>query len=1120
MPMILRQPADMTAPDPPPQRNSLRFVSPFMKSHAFAAFVTLPTVFCILEGNAQDRATQLASLPLSTPLSGEGATLFQTVSPDESNIHFVNAYDHPERWTTLWHQYFLGSIGTGIALGDVNGDGLADIYAMGKDSPNALYLNNGDFSFIDATAESGVAGRDGIGAGVSMVDIDNDGDLDIYATYTGFANELFINDGKGVFTESARQWGLDIETGSNAPAFADYDRDGDLDLYLQCNFLTASGLPEGMPDLLFENLGERFVEVTAEAGIEGRGQGHAAIWWDYNEDGWQDIYIANDFEPADKLYRNNKDGTFTDVIKEVMVWAPYSAMGADIGDVNNDGHIDLFVAEMATKDHVKHHRTVGMINFKLLRAPTGAVSQYMNNMLAVKAGPNQFIEVGHLAGLEATDWTWSPRFADLDNDGWLDAYFTNGMARAFHDGDIGLRSLNVRGTQRMAYYKASPRYDERNLVYRNEGHLRFKDVSAEWGLDLLGVSFGSAFADFDLDGDLDIVVSNLSDNLALYRNNSVAGNRVAFRLVGEKSNRYGIGAKLRLQTGGMTQAREMTLTRGYLSTDEPVAHFGLGEAEVVESLEIEWPSGARQRLEGLQAGNRYTVSESASGSEDSSEPSQATLFTPAAIDVPEETVTSEEYFQMFPTQMHIPFVETRRGPPMLVEDLDGDGWMDVVLGGPTGLETRVFRNVDGKRLELVESEAFEDDFDCEDRDIDAFDYDSDGDLDLLVTSGGIELDEGDVYYQDRIYLNAGDLQFERLDEDLFPAPTESSSQAQLMDVEGDGDLDILVGGGTRKGRYPQHEDNLLWLREGDGFVLDKSSAFAQAFRQSGNINDFLLADLDGDGDFDLSQAVEWGSPRFWYRENGEYRSRNPAQPTESLRGVWRSLASGDFDGDGRLDVVLGGIGLNTRYRPSEEEPNVLLSSNNKYLDNTYIEARSIEGQLYPVETRDIQDYQFPDLMEKQTTSVEAYANMTIEQIFPAELLDKYERYYMTETRSMILYQNEEGGFSAQPLPTEAQSGIAADIVVADPDGDGRDDLLMAFEMHPLKVWADRVLRGHVFLLQNQGGRDFEALWPWQTGLGVDGYPRQGAFADMDNDGEDDLLIALNEGPLLVYAKRK
>ncbi|MBK1879407.1 VCBS repeat-containing protein [Pelagicoccus mobilis] len=1057
----------------------------------------------------------LEIIPFTDDGRSEGR--FVQVESGYSGVSHLNEYNHPERWTRLWHQYFLGTIGAGVALGDVDGDGFADIFAVGKDSENRLYLNKGGFQFSEEASERGILSLGKIGAGVSMLDIDNDGDLDIYATYTGFPNELYINDGKGVFVESAVSWGLDIETGSNAPSFADYDRDGDLDLYLQCNFLTASGFADGMPDLLFENQNGVFVNVTEAAGISGRGQGHAAVWWDYNEDGWPDLYVANDFEAADRLYLNNQDGTFSDVIGSVLVTSPYSAMGADIGDLDNDGVAELLVGEMATDDPEKHQRTVASIETKSIYASRTTASQYMQNMLSTRIGESQFAEIARMTGLAATDWTWAVRIADLDNDGLQDVYFNNGMIRAFHDGDLGVKSEKARtGWQRMAYFKQAPRYDERNLLYRNLGDFQFQEVGESAGVGVVGVSFSAAFADLDLDGDLDLVTSNMDAPLSVFRNDLATGSSVVVQLKGRDSNRYGIGARLKLHRAEDVLSREMTLTRGYLSTDEPVAHFGLGEQVEIDRLEIFWPSGTVQLVRGLKAGNRYLIEEVAS-EELEIEKADEPIFRESDFSVPSGMASIEEYFRLHPRQMLKPHTDFRSGPPILLRDLNGDGWLDLLLGGATGDETEILWNREGAGFEAGSYELFEDDFDAEDLGLLCEDLDGDGRLEVVVASGGEELDVGDEYYADRVYsLSEDGIQLERWKRSpAFPAmPTASMA---LVDCDGDGDLDLLAAGGSKSMRFPFHERNVVWRRGDDGFEREEKSDFAEAFAWSGNTSELLSVDWTGDGRPDLVQAVRWGAPRFGEMGDEGLVLAKEAIDEEGLAGDWSSVASGDFDGDGRMDVVLGNRGLNLRHVPSAESPLALFVPTDPIRRNLYVECYTHEGRLLPVESRILHTAQFPGLVERNTRSIEDYAKKDVFEILGSEALDEFTRFEIAETQSLILYQKEPGRFTPEALPRWVQSGQAMDILPLDYDEDGWLDLVFSLEPRAPRLWVDRPLKGHVILLRNMKGKGFEAILPKDSGLEVDGFPRHLAWGDLDGDGRSELLLTLSDGPLRIFS---
>ncbi|EDY81647.1 FG-GAP repeat domain protein [Verrucomicrobiia bacterium DG1235] len=1074
-------------------------------------FFFASTAFSILE--SAELTSSWVNSKQSGTNQGQG---FTRIPADLSGLSHANEYTHPERWRSLWHQYFLGTIGSGIALGDIDGDGLADVFSVGKDSSNRLYLNLGDLVFQECSGDRGVAEKTGIGAGVSMVDIENDGDLDIYVVYTGSENELYLNDGSGYLREAAEEWGLALSTGSNAPSFADYDRDGDLDLYLQCNFLSSSGLAEGMPDILLENVGGRYVDRSEEAGISGRAQGHAAIWWDFDEDGWPDLYVANDFEPADRLYRNNGDGTFTDVIHSHFVTSPYSAMGADFGDLNNDSRMDMFVGEMAPRDSEKYQRTLATIATKSIYAPRYSASQYMQNMLSVKIGQSQFAEISRMAGLFATDWTWAPRVLDFDNDGLQDMLFTNGMIRAFHDGDIGLKSEKARtGWQRMAYFKSSPRYDERNLLYRNAGGLDFDEVGESLGFSKVGVSFSAAFADLDLDGDLDIVVSEMDEELSLYRNEAATGSSVSIRLQGVESNRFGVGAKLWLYCGEDVYYRELSLTRGYLSTDEPVLHFGIGEHLEVNRLEIEWPSGFQQTVRGLEPNNRYLIEEVNNGIVRERE--TLSVFSKAEIDIPKDSMSKEESYDLHPKQMLLPEDESRLGPPIEVSDLDEDGYLDVILGGPSGWETRVLWNESGRRFSVDESDLLSDVFDSEDTDFLVQDLGDDGVLDFIASSGGVELDEGDAFYRDRVYSFSKQREVLEAKVEGLDFESRSTSSSLLIDVDADGDMDLVQAGGTRRFSYPDYEDNLVWKFEEGSFAEDFKSEFSKAFSRSGKTSDLLAVDWSGDGKLDLVQAVQWGAPIFWKQTNKGLVRFDGVLDRNALSGAWSSLASGDFDGDGRLDIVIGNRGLNLRHVPSVDAPLVLFSPKGARNRNVYIDCFTENGRLLPVESRILNAIQFPGLLERTTSSIADYASKDVHEIFTPEVLDQFRRSEICETRSMILYQREEGRFSAAALPRWAQSGTVMDVLVFDYDSDGWEDLVLSLEPRAPKLWVDRPLKGHVVLLRNEVGQGFRTVLPYESGLEVDGYPRHMAWADLDKDGRGELLLTMSDGPLLVFS---
>ncbi|MBK1876691.1 VCBS repeat-containing protein [Pelagicoccus mobilis] len=1040
----------------------------------------------------------------------EGATLFDKIDSKESGIVFESRFENPQLWGRLWRQYFIGSIGSGIALGDVNGDGLPDIFFVGKDSPNALYLNRGDFRFEEASDSSGIALPKGIGAGVAMVDIESDGDLDIYVCYVGSPNQLFVNDGEGRFEEQAANLGLAIETGSNAPSFCDYDRDGDLDLYLQCNYLEDSENPAGMPDFLFENRGGRFVDVTEEAGIHGLGQGHAAIWWDFDEDGWQDLYVANDFTPDDRLYRNSQDGTFTDVLKESFPFAPYSAMGADLGDLNNDGHVDFVVAEMKPRDRTYYLKTVGPLSSKLFSIDKNGVSQYMQNAIVANVGPGSFADVGHLTGMEATDWTWAPRLLDLDCDGWLDAFFTNGMARAFHDADLGVKVANATSRRmQVALYARSAALEERNLAFRNLGGFQFEEVGKAWGLDLLGVSFAAGAADLDQDGDLDLVVGNWKGEPSVYRNLSDKGQRLVVQLSGTESNRFGLGARVTAKAGEEVQVRELTSMRGYMATDEPAVFFSFSEARMVDELRIEWPSGVVQVLEGLECGHRYSIEERKSGTGRSE---GARWFLPSKIALDRTAFVQERKKEVDRDQALLPFSEDREGAPLLVRDWNGDGWLDLMLGGPSGQELRLFRNVEGERLDRMDTSSFDETSESE-----VVGLMLAGES-VLVTSGGIEQERGSSDLQDRLYRHADGFSFRQVDDSLLSKIALGTGDSVWWDYDRDGVDELLQAGGPIARSYPLAELNRVLVEGEQGFEVEWSG-FAQAFSQAGKIADLeVVGGEKGAGEM-LVAASQFGPVHLWSVAAGGAVAVAGGLPEEARRsGYWSCAKSGDVNGDGRDDLILGNLGLNTRWGAKEGEVSELYFSKDPLASpRLFLEATREGESSYPTETRTLHQMYLPVEMGK-TGSYEEFGRLTMEEAFGPEVMGGLEKAVLEETRSLLLLQNEKGGFETTALPHEAQAGRMLDAAFADVDSDGDLDAVVVLEPLSPQPWVALAPdKGHLLLLENGGAGDFRAVLPWESGLNVKtGSPKRVDFVDLDRDGKKELLVSVSDGPVLLF----
>ena len=724
----------------------------------------------------------IAGPPL-VPRAPHDGPLFERLTPEETGVHFVNPLDGAHPLRRLYHSGFVCG---GVAVGDVNGDGRPDIFLTSGPRQNKLYLQTAPWEFSDATVAAGLSSAEELwSSGTVLADLDNDGDLDVYICNYDHPNQLYENQGEGSFV-LREGTGLEVRDASLMASFCDYDRDGDLDCYLLTNrYYRAGGrpatppavmkngvptvLPEfekyyritrdrgshfnieeyGRPDRLLRNNGDgTFVDVTQEAGITGDGHGLSLAWWDFDNDGWNDVYIGNDFNDPDYLWRNNGDGTFTNVIAEVAPHTTWFSMGSDVADVNNDGRLDFFSVDMSATNHFKQKTTMGEMNAAGIARVAGPPQQIMRNTLLINGGVQRFLEATYLAGIADSDWSWTPRFADFDNDGKVDLYITNGMARKFTDSDIKFTPDKKIGQTAWDFYANTPPNPDQNLAFRNLGDLEFVDMSAPWGLDHYGMSCAAASGDLDGDGDLDLVVANLDEPVSILRNNGSEGHRLVVRLQGRESNRYGIGAVLTAQVRvgeeSITLVRACHPYTGFLASSQPIVHFGLGAATTVERLTVRWPSGGVQTLEHLSADQAYTITEAIGGKKADTDVDQAAsrpLF--AASQAVEGIVHRESPFDDFALQPLLPNQMSQLGPGLAVVDFDHDGDDDFYLGGAAGHVGRLFLREGDRFVEarnprsdielLFQGEAESEDMGCL-----FLDADLDGDPDLYVVSGGVE----------------------------------------------------------------------------------------------------------------------------------------------------------------------------------------------------------------------------------------------------------------------------------------------------------------------------------------------------------------------------------------------
>jgi hypothetical protein len=1097
-----------------------------LKTLALAA-LTVASAFAL------DPAYTAAPLAQRTP-AAPGQKAFETLNAADSGVTVPNVFDDPRMWGDRFRELTLGAVETGIAVADFDRDGRPDIFAVSKNGPCALYRQVAPFKFVECAHAAGVACDSGptSNTGATVVDINQDGWPDIYVCRYDAPNLLFINNGDGTFTERAKEYGLDIKDASVHAVFADYDRDGFLDCYLVTNILDFSKAPQGRRDYLFHNDGNgHFTDVTTKAGIWGLTQGHTALWLDVNNDGWPDLYVANDFETPDRLYLNKGDGTFTDVVDERLPHVTYFSMGADAGDINNDGMIDFLITDMRDRNHQQFMTGMEEIGRGLweMERVTELVPQYMWNAVYLNTGTDHFAEVSHLTGMDATGWTWSARLGDLDNDGRLDVFVTSGMIRNFIDADL-VDKQNIAPTlaaRANVWKNAKPRR-ETTLAYRNLGDLNFANMSNEWGLNHDGVSFGCALVDLDGDGNLDLVFSNFDGPPTIIRNHTTTGHRAMIKLAGLAPNLNGIGAQLDLESASGKQVRQLFTERGIVSSELPLVHFGLGQDDNIKKLTVRWPRGQIQTLTNLPADQLLTIHEPALLADGKAAltpavmrlaPPADALYKEAAAETGLKHSNTLRPFDEFTRQRLLPRRLNGLGPVLATADVNGDGLDDVFVSGSCGQVGELFLGQpDGTFKPAADqpwSDALESDI------VGALFLDVNGDHapDLLLVAGGIQKNQGDALLNNRLYLNDGHGKFTLAPAGTLPADGESTCAAASADFDGDGQADLFVGGRVVPGHYPQTPRSFLYHNEQGKFV-DVTDQLAPGLRNIGMVTAAVFVDVDGDKRPDLLVAVEWGPIAYFHNTGHGFENLTAQSGLAAVTGWWSALVVADVDGDGRLDLIAGNVGLNTKYHASAAEPTMLYAGD---LDgsgkSSLIEAQYEEGKLYPLRGRSKLAYAFPWLPKKFPT-YKAFAQATVADLFSAERLAASQRLSANELASGVFLQQPNGTFKFSPLPRLAQIAPINAFVARDLDGDGKLDLLCVGNNFSAEPNTGRFDGGLGVFLKGDGKGGFTALPPAQAGISVPGEARSAVFVHRGTAKSPAIIVSRCDGPLLLFTSAK
>jgi len=1078
--------------------------------------------------------------------------LFELLSPDRTGVTFANRLPDDTAFNILTYMYFYD--GGGVAVGDVNNDGLPDLYFTSNVGPNRLYLNRGDYRFEDVAERAGVADSEGWKTGVTMADVNGDGYVDIYVSAVDFLtmhghNVLYINNGDGTFTDRTKEYGLDFAGYSTQAVFFDYDGDGDLDMYLLNHSThverTRSTHPQRWPrhpragDRLYRNDGGHFVDVSDQAhiygGVEGYGLGVVAS--DLNGDGCPDLYIANDFQEDDFLYINNCDGTFTESGATALGHTSHASMGVDAADFNNDGRPDLMVLDMLPEQEaiLKTSANAESFDVYLEKLAAGYHPQYARNTLQLNRGHKRFSEIGYLAGVYATDWSWAPLFADLDNDGYKDLFITNGIYHRPNDLDylayvgdpvVQASLRNGMGGLSGALIRKMPRIPVANYAYRNNRDLTFTNQANAWGLAQPGFSNGAAYVDLNNSGALDLVVNKIAAPAAIYRNRArelTTNHYLQVVLRGSGANTAGIGAKVVIRQGGTTQLLEQMPTRGFQSSVDPRLHLGLGSSPEIDSLLVIWPDRRYQVLTRVATDRTLTLSQQdaagpSPGLRPGSVPAPQPLFTDVTDRVGIDFKHAENRFYDFHREPLIPHLLSTEGPALAIGDVDGDGRDDIYVGGAKWQAGRVVIQRPDGTFRSSPQRAFQLDSLSEDVDAVFFDANGDGRPDLYVVSGGNEFEKDDAALQDRLYLNDGRGHFAR-DSLALPPLSESGSCVVPGDWNGDGHLDLFVGRRVVSRRYGLTPRSYLLENDGTGHFQDVTLVKAAGLAEAGMVTSAAWVDYDHDGKLDLIVVGEWMPIRVFHQEDGRFVDRTAAAGLSGTEGWWNSVTVADLNGDGRPDLVLGNLGRNSYLQASPAEPARMYVGDfghNGTLEQILTFYK--HGVSYPLAGRD----ELVSLIPRLSTRYATYADFgaaRVEDIFPAGELAQATVREARIFASSVALNNGNGTFTLRPLPAEAQFAPIRAVLVGDFDGDGKPDLLVGGNDYGVPPVLGRYDASYGLVLSGMGDGRFAAVDLERSGVMIEGQVRHMGWLRRA-DGSRLIVVARNGDKLEVLRPRR
>ena len=1093
--------------------------------------------------------------------------LFREINSAESGIIFNNIVVENEMLNMINYQYLYN--GGGVGIGDFNNDSLPDIYFTSSIQPNKLYLNRGKMKFEDVTDKAGVGGEKKWSRGITVVDINNDGLLDMYVCAAAWQNAelkkdiLYINKGvdqsTGIptFKESASQYGLVDTVSTHMAAFFDYDNDGDLDLYLVVNdlnqeypntFRKIRSDGRGFTnDILYRNDWNSamqqpvFNDVSKEAGITWEGNGLGISILDINNDGWKDIYISNDYLSGNLLYINNKNGTFTNRNNEYFKHGSLNAMGNDAGDINNDGLLDMIEMDMMPEDHYRQKMMLNPVdyNWYLYSAKFDFPFQTVRNTLQLNQGPRIlendsigapiFSEIAYYSGVPHTDWSWAALLADADNDGYKDLMTTNGLPKDVTDLDFIAYRQQAVATSLNELLQKLPPVKISNYIYHNNRDLTFTDKTIEWGWDIPTFSAGIAYADFDRDGDLDVVINNTNMEATLLENqlnkSKQKKNYLRIQFRGDTSNINGIGTIAHLYYKGGQQVAEHTPYRGYMSSVENIMHFGLDSIETIDSIVVLWPNGKKEVLSNVIANQTMLISQSASAIINTNQQSLLATdnwFTNISTKAGINMLHREYDFVDFNLQRQLPHKLSQYGPALAAGDINGDSLIDLIVGGNALDAAMIFMQQPNQTF-VQKPFTEKQDLIADDAGICLFDADNDNDLDVYITSGGYQLQKGDKYYADRYYMNDGKGNF-LYDSSAIPLNTACKSTVKAADYDNDGDMDLFVGGRVVPGEYPKPENGYLLRNDSKNgkakFTL-VTNEVAPELKSIGLITDATWSDADKDGDIDLIVTGEWMGIHFFKNENGQLKKQTTS--TDNEKGWWNCITAADLDKDGDIDYVVGNYGTNGYYNGNINEPVTVYAkdydSNNRWdaLFSRWAPA-TLHGikQEFPVAYRDQLAEEIPSI-KKQFPDYTSYGKADMKMLMSQ--LNREGELQLKATNFNSVWIENKGNFEfvIHPLPAPVQWSPVYGIVVNDFNADGNADIVVCgneYNMHP---YLGRYDASNAVVLQGDGKGGFTALSILQSGLFIPGNAK--AMIQFPFAATMAIVASQNRGRLQMFVKK-